>query len=904
MRPAGRHRAGRAGRPEPFAAAAETLTPTQSRRAMNLNIALGSLATMWSAVAAPGVVLNPFFMNHLGATGGELGLLTAAIQIASVFNLLSIIVYARIGRVKAFWIATTMVQRLYGFVPAAVAFAAWRGGARASGVLAITVGVAIGWSLAHLSVSGWYTWVTGYVPEKTRATFFGRRSAVLNTVSVVWITAVTVLIDQFEGRTLYLAYFWIFLVAGVAGVADVALAALIPEPRRTAEAGGAATGAAAKPPGFSWQDFTEPVRNRNFLRFALSIALFGFSINVLSPFIAPYLTAPDGIGAPNAWLGIMNAITQLAVAATATGWGMLADRFGRKPVVLLGALYPLAWAAYFFLTPNNYVFILPVAALGVGLLAPGINSGAEQLMLTLATARNRTAYVAWYVAIAGSAPAAGALAGGMMRDRLQGFAFPLGPITVGGFQVMTLVCFVLVLATILFLARIREGREKPVAFVLAQLATPSVFRTFLNIGVLGRPEASDRVARALRTTEAASGAIALSDIVHRLDDPDAEVREEAARALGRIGSADAVDALLRHLTDPFSAIRPAAARALGRIGDPRAVEPLVASLADRSEELQEACCQALGRMGVHGALRPLLGLLAEERSDRVAAAAGDAMSRLGAFEAALDLLPRMHATGSRGLRRQFAIALGNLLGKPGAFYSYLTGDRASRAAALQRFLTEGQRNVAAILDTAPESFESSNTRESITGSMRGLREAVETLDHARIAQRVHETVLGACRLLSGHDLPEDEALGFAFLHSARLGLGLWFAGEVRLQSDAARGPSAMPAAAELLEIEAALGVYFLASYQETPEIRLSGSYANRYVTQSSTTTWNRLPPWRRSTRKSRGHPAGHAPWLSTCFAKHPRLANRGARKPGATVITGTASAGFPSAGSGSSSIQR
>jgi MFS family permease len=793
-------------------AVVETLTPTQSRRAMNLNIALGSLATMWSAVAAPGVVLNPFFMNHLGATGGQLGLLTAAIQTASVFNLLSILVYARIGRVKGFWIATTLVQRVYGFVPAVVALAAWRGAPQASGVLAITVGVAVGWSLAHLSVSGWYTWVTGYVPDDTRATFFGRRSAVLNTVSVAWITTVTVLIDQFEGRSLYLAYFWIFLVAAVAGVADVALAALIPEPRRPAPA----AGAKEVPPGFSWRDFTEPVRNRNFLRFTLSIALFGFSTSVLGPFIAPYITAPNGIGAPNAWLGIMNAITQLAVAATAVGWGMLADRFGRKPVVVLGALHPLVWVAYFFLTPNNYVYILPIAALGVGLLAPGINSGAEQLMLTLATARNRTAYVAWYVAIAGSVPALGSLAGGELADLLEGFALPVGPITIGGFQVMTLVCFALVLATVLLLTRIREGHEKPVAFVLAQLATPSIFRTFLNIGVLGRPEASDRVERALRTTEAASGAIALSDIVRRLDDPDTEVREEAAKALGRIGSADAVDALLRHLTDPFSAIRPAAARALGRIGEPRCVDPLVAALADRSEELQEACCQALGRMGAREALGPLLGLLSEERTDRVVAAAGDAMSRLGAFEAALDLLPRMHATASRGLRRQFAIALGNLLGRPGAFYPYLTADRASRAAALQRFCAEGQRAVAAFLGASPDSFESSNTREAVAGSMHDLKAAVDTLDHARIARRVHEAVLGLCRLLSGRDLPEDEALGFAFLHSARLGLGLWFAGEVKSRClDGAAAPTA--ASAELLEIEAALGVYFLASYRPASE---------------------------------------------------------------------------------------
>jgi hypothetical protein len=270
-----------------------------------------------------------------------------------------------------------------------------------------------------------------------------------------------------------------------------------------------------------------------------------------------------------------------------------------------------------------------------------------------------------------------------------------------------------------------------------------------------------------------------------------------------------VDALLRHLADPVSPIRAQAARALGRIGDSRAVPRLVEGLEDRSEELQEACCDALGRMGARDSLPALLRLLSAERSDRVVAAAGEAMSRLGSFEAALELLPRMIDTASRALRRQIAIALGNLLGKPQGFYVWLTGDAASRATTLARWYLDAQRAVVSQARRSPETFESSTTRQAIATSLRGLRVAVEAQDPGRVVRLVHDTLFGLCRLLSGQDIPEDEALGFAFLHSPQLGLALWFASEVKAR--------AAGASVELLEIEAGLGVYALASYHEVAE---------------------------------------------------------------------------------------
>jgi MFS family permease len=783
-----------------------SLTPAQTRRAMNLNIILGSSGTLWVTVIAPGTIMNVFFKNQLGASSEALGVLVAATQLASVFNLLSIVIFGRLRRAKPFWIVVTTLHRMLGFVPAAVALAVAQGGSRVAGAQAILLALGVSWLFANLGTSGWWRWTAELVPEDIRSTFFGRRSAVINAVTMIWFLLATVVLDLFKDANIFWVYFALFAVGGIGGVMEIVLYVLIPEPVPMTPR-----------PAFRWSEFLEPVRNTNFLGFSFSVGIWLFSVNVLGPFVAPYITAADGIGAPVTWLGIMMVITQLSYVATSTTWGMLMDRIGRKPVVLLGSMYPLSWAIYFFLSPSNYIIILPITALIQGLLSPAILDGAGQMMLTLTPAKSRTAYVAWYAMIAGMLPAGGALLGGTLDTALSGFHFsPAGRVPVGGFQVVILLCFVLCIASLLILSRIREGREKPVGFLLSVLVTPNIFRTFLSINVLGRGEASTKVARALRTVERGSGAIAVSDIIRRLDDPDMEVREEAARALGRIGSVEAVEPLIRHLRDRHSTIRPYAARALGRIGDRRAVQWLIEGLDSASEELAEACCHALGRMGAREALKPMLRLVGEERTERVIAAAGEAMSRLGAFEAALDIFPRMHAAGSPIMPRQFAIALANLLGKPGEFYAIVTGDASSRGVALERLQQEAQRNLQALVSTACASGGPVELRDALVGAAKRLHEKVAGADYAAQIETLHVVLLDITRLLAGRAFSEDDALGFAFMHNPKLGLGLWFTSEVKLWLLAARDNGRIRGT-EVLEMDALLGIYFLSAYRETGE---------------------------------------------------------------------------------------
>jgi hypothetical protein len=215
-------------------------------------------------------------------------------------------------------------------------------------------------------------------------------------------------------------------------------------------------------------------------------------------------------------------------------------------------------------------------------------------------------------------------------------------------------------------------------------------------------------------------------------------------------------------------------------------------------------------MPAREALKPLLRLLGDERSPRIVVAASQAMSRLGAYEAALEILPRMHQASSPVLQRQFAIAMGNLLGTPGEFYALVTGDAASRSVALERLQQDAQRNLQALAGSAPARRAPAEARKAVLGAGRKLRDAVTAADHAAIIEEMYAALSALCQTLAGREFTEDEALGFAFMHNPRLGLGLWFAVEVRMSLAALAG-------SEMLEVDALLGMYFLSSYRETPE---------------------------------------------------------------------------------------
>jgi len=138
-----------------------------------------------------------------------------------------------------------------------------------------------------------------------------------------------------------------------------------------------------------------------------------------------------------------------------------------------------------------------------------------------------------------------------------------------------------------------------------------------------RDETAIRILGKMAATEAVETLVEYVD-----EDSNPQLQKATFRALGEIGSTDAVAPLAAKLSMDDDHVRPYAARALGMIGDTRAVDPLAETLAtDPDDDVRAAAGWALRQIGTRDALE-IVAEYADEHSFVVQTEAEKAQSAL------------------------------------------------------------------------------------------------------------------------------------------------------------------------------------------------------------------------------------------------------------------------------------
>ena len=211
------------------------------------------------------------------------------------------------------------------------------------------------------------------------------------------------------------------------------------------------------------------------------------------------------------------------------------------------------------------------------------------------------------------------------------------------------------------------------------------------------PEAKVREAAAKALGQGQSQK-AVPRLVEWLSSHDPKTQQVAAGALGDIGGPDATAALVRTLGVPDYTVRQQAVKALGAIGrrgNPGVVIPLIPRLDDEKNDVRIATIQQLEELGDRRAVIPLvaqfsntvtevrkvavravgrlgdrsavpaLARLLNDPQEEVKLAAVGALGALGAIDA-IDALTEQLSSGTQNYRQKVAYALGQIAGTPGA----------------------------------------------------------------------------------------------------------------------------------------------------------------------------------------------------------------------------------------------
>jgi len=600
------------------------------------------------------------FLNTVGLDKAQIGTLLSLLPFFGVVAVFIAAPVARAGHKRVFLISFTIRTALALLLLLVPTFLS-RFGAQATLALIVVAVGAFGLARA-VGFTAYYPWSQEMIPDGMR----GKVSAIRSILSNLAGMAAVLAAGWILGPDPDLGPFMVLISIGVvSGLLSVWTSGKLP--------GGAPAKDAHAVHG-SARDMLLAARDRGFVRYLLGIAVVTLAMVPLGSFVPLFMIEQVGLSANQAvWLD-----TGVLIGAVASGyvWGWLADRYGSKPVMMLGAyLLPLAPVAWLLMPRGAAVSLYLALGIAVvqGLVNTGWNLGSGRLLFVeIVPPEKSSPYMALYYAWAGIAGALGQVLGGWLVDLTSGVTGQWGIVRLDPYTVLFFLGITLPLFGILLLRAVAPD----------SLVTT---RQFAGMFVRGNPLAAlgslvrYRRARDERQTIAGTerlgstrSPLTVEELIEALHDPRFYVRFEAVVAIARHGEdPHLTGALIEVLEGNEPSLSTLAAWALGRLDGEGAVEALRRGLESRYRSVQAHCIRSLGSLGDRTMLPLLLERLATEEDVGLQMALASALGRLGATEAAGPLLALLRASGTQDARLEFALAIARLVGQEHRFVQLL-----------------------------------------------------------------------------------------------------------------------------------------------------------------------------------------------------------------------------------------
>ncbi|MDZ4242006.1 MAG: MFS transporter, partial [Candidatus Omnitrophota bacterium] len=361
-------------------------------------------ASLWDGVFTSGMVgftqdyFIPFLLL-LGAPAKYVALLS------SLPNFVAALVQLKSPDITEHCGSRKKIINLFVFLQAAVllpmAFTAFCGGTHPMAfILMVTVFTAAG----AFATPAWGSLMSDLVPEKKRGEYFGWRNKILGFVVVGMSFTAGAVLHEIDKINIFYGFAAIYACASLFRFVSWYFLTRMYEPPQQHR----------KEHYFNIVMFLARIRESNFAKFVLFVAMLNFSVNLASPFF-PVLMLRE-LHFNYLLFSVVTVSATLTIYLLMGRWGRLADQVGNLKVLRFTA--PIIAMIPFWWIINRHPAFLIVAQIVSGFAWAGFNLCASNFIYDAVTPEKRTRCIAYFNVLNGLALCAGALLGGFLLDRL------------------------------------------------------------------------------------------------------------------------------------------------------------------------------------------------------------------------------------------------------------------------------------------------------------------------------------------------------------------------------------------------------------------------------------------------------------------------------------------------------
>ena len=381
------------------------LTPRSSiRNSLRASTVDGGLAAAFNSITG-GVLLDKFLLD-LGANAMEVGAIASLPMIANLLQPLGALLSNQTNSRHNFGLWIFLPARLaWLLLLLGIIFYADRPKLLVYLTLAL---ISISNILGSLGGASWMSWLAALVPSQLRGRYYSVRQIVSNLAELISLPLASLVVSGCNNAIA--GYGIVLSVAIVAGLLSLGCQQFMEDinPQRYQ---------AAHPSLL--KDLSATLSDRNLKIFLIYAAIWGFAINLSTPFFNLYML--NNLGLDITWVTLFNTIYTGANMLMLLVWGRLSDHIGNRPLLLFAgiaiAVTPLFWLLTNTAPLQAHLFIyLALFHIVWGGAWSAVDLCTNNIQIGIAPIEHRATFFAIAAAITGVSGAFGTTVGGFLAQ--------------------------------------------------------------------------------------------------------------------------------------------------------------------------------------------------------------------------------------------------------------------------------------------------------------------------------------------------------------------------------------------------------------------------------------------------------------------------------------------------------